>query len=1607
VVLANGEFGVEVKPDGNVFVKVGNGTTPWPALTYITAEPQLSSANPSDLGATASPGNSEFASPADHVHKLPTPGEIGSPTNSSFDSLSQTVSSQGQTIISQGQTITAQGTSIANNAQDIAELIARLNAFRDARKIYTSPSGNNANDGTSPGEPLQTLAAAAAASQPGDLIVVGPGVYNEILPIRWKRDVGILAGGLRNTTVKPAAGQEMNDVFKVDSGFWCWGLEFAGHQADTVNGQQSWAISFDELADNTAIGAIGLGAYILKSPYIQNCSSITAEDDAGNAGSVSTGDTGGGILVDGTKCAKNSPIRSMVVDSYTQVNLGGPGCLVINDGYAQLVSFFGTFCEYHVRTESGGQVNLSGGGTSDFGTYGLMADGYSPSPLFVGGARVAAYGAARLDKAVTIDDSTDVFTSNSHGLVLNDQITIGVSDGTLPSPLQNGTTYFVIEPTANTFKVSLTEGGAAVNITEPATGTYNFVRQGSTQVDVIGFTANRLGRQIKYPTQGSLGSSTNPSSIVAVSGSSFTVQVGAKTVGTLDILHEYVGGGTVTVGGQTYPVETASYNYASGLVQLTAAGYTPQLNATISLEGLSFICNSVSRPNSGMLMFPQLIFPRNSTTEVPEAKTFAYTRIGTNTLTYQEAASPSGPDHEYVSGGTIIIGGVDYGVVDAVYSKATGVVTITTVTPVPAESGDVTVEGLKFICPTSAYIVTSSIPIDANGVEVANNSPNRAGYRVLFFSGVNGGLKNPITVGQGLDFRNRSQVSAPSHTFEFVGSGTNYNALPWNGGVPVPANKIVETNNGRVYSSNTDELGNFKVGTQFEVDGTTGSVTINTDQFNLSGLNFIGPFSRNGGISTVGEQLREVSNNVNLIASTGAADGNTAPTQFAVKTYTGERYVTNVTATAGQPISVSVNAAGEQDQFGEWSYVKNISLSLNTANGLARLDGSGLIPASLLPSYVDDVLEYANLAAFPDPGEVGKIYVDLSNNKTYRWSGSTYIEVSPSPGSTDSLPEGSVNLYFTNARARAAVSASGLLSYDPNTGVFGYTLGANVLTTDGTQSVSNKTFVNYKETVFTVTHAANVSLNPANGPIQVWNMTTNSTVLFSAFQDGQTMTLMVDDGLSNTITWPTVSWINGSAPTLEPTGYTVLEFWRVAGTVYGAKVGGAYQANQSAATTVPEVDDLVTVNAVSDVYTLDIAEANDFAAGAAIAADTTINLSNLNLLQSGRIWRGSFRFTYTSGAISWFTGNTGYTVTWYGVNPPTLTAGQSVAIDLLFIGGTTSIVASPAGGSGIPGGSNTSVQFNDGGAFGGVSDLTYDKTTKVLKNAGDINLDDGGTYTTTLQMVTPTADRVISFPDRTGTVALVAGSNGQLTYNSAGAQAGLPNSSVDGSTGAVTLARLILAANGAANVSPLTLNGTWFTGGTTANNYPAFLLSPLGATLPSLNTAGTGALINAPSGFTGTLAWLGINGVRSIEVLSSGALNVGLNLPFEVQTNGTKRIHVTPDGLRGYTQGTQVAINGSATLSPGNLKAGIITSTTAATVDLTLPPAANFAIDNPTAYDNFTFEWSIINTGNHSVNLLVNTGHTIIGSASVDQASSGRFATRRVDASTYITYRLS
>ena len=140
-----------------------------------------------------------------------------------------------------------------------------------------------------------------------------------------------------------------------------------------------------------------------------------------------------------------------------------------------------------------------------------------------------------------------------------------------------------------------------------------------------------------------------------------------------------------------------------------------------------------------------------------------------------------------------------------------------------------------------------------------------------------------ITTGNSVYFHQLSNISTGGLVMEYVGSGVTYNALPKFGGVPNRNREIVEYAPGRVFYSTVDNIGNLKIGDFFAVNQLTGEVTIDANQFNLSGLSAIGPFKRNG--VGVGVILNEVSNNTTLLNSQGITGEDTVPTQFAVKGY--------------------------------------------------------------------------------------------------------------------------------------------------------------------------------------------------------------------------------------------------------------------------------------------------------------------------------------------------------------------------------------------------------------------------------------------------------------------------------------------------------------------------------------------------------------------------------------------------------------------------------------------------------------------------------------------------------------------------------------------------
>ena len=269
--------------------------------------------------------------------------------------------------------------------------------------IYVdSASGNDSFDGHRIINPKRTIKNAVASADAGDVIIVSPGVYQETLPIDITvSNLSIVGQSIRSCFIHPTAATETETMFRCNSGTYITGFTFAGLKASGARGGHpvDSDSSYGLPTNQGWVAGFYPGCVVRKSPYIQNCTNFAdsgidnnnfdPNNFQGTGGDLTSAPTGGGIFVDGSLPSNSSPLRSFVVDSFTQICLDGPGCLVANNGYAQLVSFFGTFCHYHTKALSGGQANLTNS-TTDFGRYGLIADGKSTTAIFTATANGSA-----------------------------------------------------------------------------------------------------------------------------------------------------------------------------------------------------------------------------------------------------------------------------------------------------------------------------------------------------------------------------------------------------------------------------------------------------------------------------------------------------------------------------------------------------------------------------------------------------------------------------------------------------------------------------------------------------------------------------------------------------------------------------------------------------------------------------------------------------------------------------------------------------------------------------------------------------------------------------------------------------------------------------------------------------------------------------------------------------------------------------------------------------------------------------------------------------------------------------------------------------------------
>lgn len=133
-------------------------------------------------------------------------------------------------------------------------------------------------------------------------------------------------------------------------------------------------------------------------------------------------------------------------------------------------------------------------------------------------------------------------------------------------------------------------------------------------------------------------------------------------------------------------------------------------------------------------------------------------------------------------------------------------------------------------------------------------------------------------------------------------------------------------------------------------------------------------------------------------------------------------------ATSGSTLAVPYITYDAQGHItGKGTHTHTVSGFLTSSSSLNAAKLTGTVPADCLPSYVDDVLEYASLSNFPATGESGKIYIAIDTGKTYRWSGTTYTVISE----TLALGETSGTAYYGD-KGKTAYDHSQLTSGNPH-----------------------------------------------------------------------------------------------------------------------------------------------------------------------------------------------------------------------------------------------------------------------------------------------------------------------------------------------------------------------------------------------------------------------------------------------------------------------------------------------------------------------------------------------------------------------------------------------
>lgn len=249
-----------------------------------------------------------------------------------------------------------------------------------ARTFYVTMDGSDANSGRNLGEAMATIGAALqAAGEEGVpcAVLVYPGEYEVQPDTEIPTNCTLYGYDLRATKLSLPPGLEENNMFLLNSGVKARGLTFTNlrHEPEPPG----WDKSYPYPPQKGYAFAFNPGAVIIRSPYVADCSmlhnltqremTLPIDKEAGNPEIPMTG---GNLIADGSVLSPNSPLRSVVVDSFTAINPNGVGYLIQKNGFVQLVSVFTNWSRVGLWAHLGGQVTVANSNNT-FGDISLLS----------------------------------------------------------------------------------------------------------------------------------------------------------------------------------------------------------------------------------------------------------------------------------------------------------------------------------------------------------------------------------------------------------------------------------------------------------------------------------------------------------------------------------------------------------------------------------------------------------------------------------------------------------------------------------------------------------------------------------------------------------------------------------------------------------------------------------------------------------------------------------------------------------------------------------------------------------------------------------------------------------------------------------------------------------------------------------------------------------------------------------------------------------------------------------------------------------------------------------------------------------------------------------